>query len=256
MISFRAIGLIICLSDLAGGRDPLVAYAGMSRVNAGPYGAAQDARVDAIWGPADSHGDFALRGAPVGGRLKRAMDIALAGVSLALLAPMFLVIAALLHVCFGRPVFMARQRVGFAGRSFTAFAFSTAPTDAASQLATCVVGLLRELRPRPSARADQRAARRHELRWSAADPGRSPRPLSAGLPCGEARPALRFSGQPARSLAKSLRRPPARRDGSLLCAPLDHLARPCCAHAQPRRRELNTVWNPRNKAVSAPARQN
>ena len=50
MISFRAIGLIICLSDSAGGRDPLVAYAGMSRVNAGPYGAAQDARMDAIGG--------------------------------------------------------------------------------------------------------------------------------------------------------------------------------------------------------------
>ena len=144
MISFRAIGLIVCLSDSAGGRDPLVAYAGMSRVNAGPYGAAQDARMDAIRGPADSHGDFAPRGAPVGGRLKRAMDIALAGASLALLAPMFLLIAVLLHVGFGRPVFMARQRVGFAGRRFTAYTFSTAPTDAASQLATCVVGLLRD----------------------------------------------------------------------------------------------------------------
>jgi exopolysaccharide production protein ExoY len=143
-ISFRAFSLIVCLSDSAGGRDPLVAYAGMSRVNAGPYGAAQDARMDAIRGPADSHGDFAPRGAPVGGRLKRAMDIALATASLVLLAPMFLLIAVLLQVGLGRPVFIARQRVGFAGERFTAYAFSTAPTDAASPLATCVVGLLRD----------------------------------------------------------------------------------------------------------------
>ena len=72
------------------------------------------------------------------------MDVALAGASLALLAPMFLLMAALLHVGFGRPVFMAQPRVGFAGRRFTAYTFSTAPTDAASQLATCVVGLLRD----------------------------------------------------------------------------------------------------------------
>ena len=55
------------------------------------------------------------------------MDIALATASLVLLAPMFLLIAVLLQVGLGRPVFMARQRVGFAGGRFTAYAFSTAP---------------------------------------------------------------------------------------------------------------------------------
>ena len=100
--------------------------------------------MDAIRGRVDAHGQTAPRGAPVGGRLKRATDIALAATSLALLAPMFLLIATLLHFGLGRPVFMARQRVGFAGRRFTAYAFSTVPTDAESQHATCVVGLLRD----------------------------------------------------------------------------------------------------------------
>jgi lipopolysaccharide/colanic/teichoic acid biosynthesis glycosyltransferase len=78
------------------------------------------------------------------------MDIVLAATSLVLLAPMFLLVAALLHFGLGRRVFVAQQRVGFAGRRFTAYAFSTAPTDGIrqltgeSQLTTCGVGLLRD----------------------------------------------------------------------------------------------------------------
>lgn len=78
------------------------------------------------------------------------MDIVLAATSLLLLSPMLLLVAALLHFAVGRPVFMAQQRVGFSGRRFTAYAFSTAPTDGMRQLTgesphtTCVVGLLRD----------------------------------------------------------------------------------------------------------------
>jgi exopolysaccharide production protein ExoY len=57
---------------------------------------------------------------------------------------MLLLIAALLQVGFGRPILAARQRVGFAGRRFTAYAFSTAPADIESRQAACVVGLLRD----------------------------------------------------------------------------------------------------------------
>jgi exopolysaccharide production protein ExoY len=116
----------------------------MSRLNAGACVATQDAQPEAIRGPVDARGDIAPRSGPVGGRLKRAIDIALAAVALVLLAPMFLFIAALLQLGLGRPVFMAQQRVGYAGRRFTAYAFATSPADAESQFAACVVGLLRD----------------------------------------------------------------------------------------------------------------
>jgi exopolysaccharide production protein ExoY len=76
------------------------------------------------------------------------MDIALSATSLVLLGPMFLLIAALLRVGLTRPIFMAEQRIGFAGRRFTAYRFSTIPDDRGprmsgeSYLTTCVVGLL------------------------------------------------------------------------------------------------------------------
>ena len=122
----------------------------MSRVDAGAYAAAQHARPDVIRGPVDFPGRGAPRARPVGGNLKRALDVALAAVSLVLLAPMFLVIAALLHFAGVRAVFMAQQRVGFAGRRFTAYRFATSPTDGMrpptshSPHTTCIVGVLRD----------------------------------------------------------------------------------------------------------------
>jgi exopolysaccharide production protein ExoY len=122
----------------------------MSRVDAGGYVATQDAQPDVIRGPVSVHTGMVSWGEPVGGGFKRVTDIVLAGASLVLLAPMFLLIAALLHFGLGRPVFTAEQRVGFAGRRFTAHRFSSRPTDGVrtltgqSKLATCAVGLLRE----------------------------------------------------------------------------------------------------------------
>src|SRR6185503_11812041 len=71
MMSFCAFGLIVALSDSAGGRDQLLANACMSRVNAGAYVATQGAQP----GPVDVRRGVALRGGPVGGRLKRVTDI-------------------------------------------------------------------------------------------------------------------------------------------------------------------------------------
>jgi exopolysaccharide production protein ExoY len=77
------------------------------------------------------------------------MDVALAALSLVLLAPALVLVAALLWFGMGRPVLVARQRIGFAGRRFTAYTFSTASAEGARDLAgeapleTCFLGLLR-----------------------------------------------------------------------------------------------------------------
>ena len=119
----------------------------MSRVEAGAYVASQSVQPDATRGPVDLQRGIAPHTRPVGGHLKRAMDIVLAATFLVLLFPMFLLIATLLHLALGRPVFTAQQRIGFAGRRFTAYAFSPSPTEGpagGAPVATCVVGLLRD----------------------------------------------------------------------------------------------------------------
>jgi lipopolysaccharide/colanic/teichoic acid biosynthesis glycosyltransferase len=63
---------------------------------------------------------------------------------------MLVLIAALLYVGFGRPVLVAQQRIGFAGRRFTAYVFRTTPNYGVWNLAgettltTCLVSLLRD----------------------------------------------------------------------------------------------------------------
>jgi lipopolysaccharide/colanic/teichoic acid biosynthesis glycosyltransferase len=59
----------------------------------------------------------------IGGRLKRAMDIAIASTALVLLAPLMATIAALILIRMGRPVIFTQQRVGLNGRPFTFFKF-------------------------------------------------------------------------------------------------------------------------------------
>jgi hypothetical protein len=44
------------------------------------------------------------------------------------------VVAALLYAGFGRPVLVAQQRIGFAGRRFTAYLFRTSPNDGVRNL--------------------------------------------------------------------------------------------------------------------------
>jgi lipopolysaccharide/colanic/teichoic acid biosynthesis glycosyltransferase len=101
-------------------------------------------------GPVDLRRRNSFRDRPVGGLAKRATDVALATIALVLLAPMLVLIAALLHAGFGGPVLVAQQRIGFAGRRFTAYVFRTTPNDGVwnpagePTLTACLVSLLRD----------------------------------------------------------------------------------------------------------------
>src|SRR6476660_2036989 len=116
-----------------------------NRMSWGAYVPVRGVRTDALSGPVDLHRRNTARDRPVGGHAKRAIDIALAAGALVLLAPMLLLIAALLHVGLGRRIFVAQQRIGFAGRHFTAYLFRTSPNDGVrNAFATCLVGSLRD----------------------------------------------------------------------------------------------------------------
>jgi exopolysaccharide production protein ExoY len=66
---------------------------------------------------------------PVGGPLKRCLDVIVAGTSLLLLMPLVLMIALLILISMGRPVFYAHQRVGFQRRSFGCHKFRSMVRD-------------------------------------------------------------------------------------------------------------------------------
>ena len=65
--------------------------------------------------------------------VKRAFDVALSGLGLVLLSPLWLVIAAAILAEDGRPVLFTQGRVGRDGRVFRAFKFRSMVRDAASQ---------------------------------------------------------------------------------------------------------------------------
>lgn len=71
---------------------------------------------------------------PVGGALKRAFDIAVATLTLVLMAPIMLMIAALIYATQGGPVLFAQPRVGFNRKMFRCFKFRTMVTDAGQRL--------------------------------------------------------------------------------------------------------------------------
>jgi exopolysaccharide production protein ExoY len=62
---------------------------------------------------------------PVGGIRKRVLDILIATAVLILSAPLFLLIAALIKLTMGGPVFFAHTRIGYRRRSFRCFKFRT-----------------------------------------------------------------------------------------------------------------------------------
>jgi exopolysaccharide production protein ExoY len=87
--------------------------------------------------PHKTHGALAHYGEvgshlPAGGYVKRAIDVALALLSLLVLAPMFVLLAVLLRLGFGRPIFVAEQHIGFAGQVFTAYKFRTSAVHGAA----------------------------------------------------------------------------------------------------------------------------
>jgi len=62
---------------------------------------------------------------PVGGHVKRGLDIATAMIALVLLVPLLALVSALILVSMGRPILCRQHRVGFAGRVFGCYQFRT-----------------------------------------------------------------------------------------------------------------------------------
>jgi exopolysaccharide production protein ExoY len=73
-------------------------------------------------------------GRPLGGAWKRAVDIAIAGSLLVLLAPLILGLALAIRLTSGGPVVFAQSRVGFNGRVFKCLKFRTMVADASAAL--------------------------------------------------------------------------------------------------------------------------
>jgi exopolysaccharide production protein ExoY len=72
---------------------------------------------------------------PVGGTLKRSLDIIVSLAGLILLGPLLLVVALLTYLSMGRPVIFAHERVGFDGKNFKCYKFRTMVNDAGAKLA-------------------------------------------------------------------------------------------------------------------------
>jgi exopolysaccharide production protein ExoY len=79
-------------------------------------------------------GLLAMDPQPVGGTLKRLMDVGVASLALVLAAPLMLVIAACIRASDEGPIIFAHRRVGFSGRTFDCYKFRTMRTDAAAAL--------------------------------------------------------------------------------------------------------------------------
>ena len=70
------------------------------------------------------------RDQPLGGRMKRAFDVALAAAMLILVAPIMLVVIALIRAFMGGPAIFAQQRIGFNGEVFVCYKFRTMAVNA------------------------------------------------------------------------------------------------------------------------------
>lgn len=89
----------------------------------------------------------------VGRILKRALDIAIAASSLFLLSPLLVLVAVIVKLSDGGPVFYSHRRIGYKGREFGCLKFRTMKTDAAAQLAALLAA-------NPAASAEWEATRK------------------------------------------------------------------------------------------------
>jgi exopolysaccharide production protein ExoY len=80
--------------------------------------------------PADTRSS----GRPLGGLVKRGLDIAVASVALVLLAPLLLIVGLSIRLTMGGPVLFTHTRVGYGGRSFPCLKFRTMVNDADTAL--------------------------------------------------------------------------------------------------------------------------
>jgi lipopolysaccharide/colanic/teichoic acid biosynthesis glycosyltransferase len=82
---------------------------------------------------------------PVGGAVKRGLDVVLALTALVLVSPTILLIAAL-RMRVGRGILVGEDYVGFNGRGFTAYTFGTLPDERAGKWVRACLHMLREAR--------------------------------------------------------------------------------------------------------------
>jgi exopolysaccharide production protein ExoY len=71
-----------------------------------------------------------VRDRPIGGKVKRAMDIVISLLAIVVLAPLMLMIVALIRLTMGGPLIFAHHRVGFDGATFTCYKFRTMVVNA------------------------------------------------------------------------------------------------------------------------------
>ncbi|WP_416357921.1 exopolysaccharide biosynthesis polyprenyl glycosylphosphotransferase [Aureimonas phyllosphaerae] len=90
---------------------------------------------------------------PVGGSLKRAVDITLTLGALLVLSPLMLIIIAAMKISDPGPVFFGHKRVGFDGRHFRCYKFRSMATNSAELLQ-------RLLQTDPTARAEWEATQK------------------------------------------------------------------------------------------------
>ena len=74
---------------------------------------------------ADSHAPRDLRPSPLGGKVKRLLDLIVASAALVAAAPLMLLVALLVRITMGGPVLFRHQRVGFDGQQFGCLKFRT-----------------------------------------------------------------------------------------------------------------------------------
>jgi exopolysaccharide production protein ExoY len=67
---------------------------------------------------------------PLGGSIKRAIDVVIAGTAIALLLPVMLIIMGLIKLALGGPIFFAHARIGYRGKPFRCYKFRTMVVDA------------------------------------------------------------------------------------------------------------------------------
>lgn len=77
-----------------------------------------------------SHYDCQSSSTPIGGKAKRAIDITIASLAIVLLAPLMLIIVAVIKLTMGGPTVFAHVRIGHNGKPFKCYKFRTMARDA------------------------------------------------------------------------------------------------------------------------------
>lgn len=73
--------------------------------------------------------------APIGGHLKRGLDIFISCTMLAVLAPIMLMVTLIIYFTMGRPIFFSHERIGYNGTVFRCFKYRSMAKDAKERFA-------------------------------------------------------------------------------------------------------------------------